>query len=132
MRVPPAETRLVPSAPAGEPMVPMLRNAHTRSPQEPQTFDVMKLMPAGGRFSARRGALYDDEAPRRVARVGDLWVDETCRSPRLPFARLDHGPGYVTFGAIAPDRTRLSLHGAADGPRRLHLGSHPRRPAPST
>jgi len=57
---------------------------------------------AGGQFTMGSEAFYPEEAPRRVVRVGDFWIDETPVTNRA-FARFVEATGHVTVAEIAPD-----------------------------
>ncbi|WP_220476849.1 formylglycine-generating enzyme family protein [Massilia cavernae] len=57
---------------------------------------------SGGSFDMGADDFYPEEAPRRRARVGDFWIDETPVTNR-EFARFVDATGHKTFAEFAPD-----------------------------
>ena len=72
-----------------------------RPPRRESRFAGMRLV-RGGRFRMGAEGFYADEAPVRLAEVGDLWMDETPVT-NAQFARFVDETGYVTFAEIPPD-----------------------------
>ena len=79
----------------------MVRLRSPLAASRPRKLAGMRLI-RGAEFRMGAEGFYEDEAPVRTVRVGDLWIDEAPVT-NARFARFVDETGYVTFAEYPPD-----------------------------